>query len=87
MKKLWETTPSALDPRVEAFMSSLAVDKALLSEDIQGSIAHAAMLGDRKILPGDRAADLVSTLRAMLEQASAGSLVVDEDAEDIPPFV
>ena len=80
MKKLWETTPSALDPRVEAFMSSLSVDKALLSEDIQGSIAHAAMLGDQAILPGDRAADLVSTLRAMLQEAAAGCLAVDADA-------
>ena len=87
MKKLWETTPSALDPRVEAFMSSLAVDQALLSEDIQGSIAHAGMLGNQAILPGDRAADLVSTLRAMLQEAAAGSLAVDADAEDIHSFV
>jgi argininosuccinate lyase len=87
MNKLWETASVALDPRAEAFMSSLAVDRALLTDDIEGSIAHAAMLGNRGILPADRSTALVAALRNMLAEAAAGTLTVDEGAEDVHSFV
>lgn len=87
MKKLWETGASALDPKAEAFLSSLGVDKALLPEDIEGSIAHAAMLGAQGILPAERSAALVAALSDMLREAASGSLAAGGEAEDVHSFV
>ncbi len=87
MKKLWETEPGALDPRAEAFMSSVSVDKELLEEDLAGSIAHARMLGERGIVPKPDAAALVEALEDMLKAARSGELKVDESAEDVHSFV
>jgi len=87
MKKLWETGAPALDPKAEAFLSSLSVDKALLPEDIEGSLAHAAMLGAQGILPSERSAALVAALSDMLREAASGSLAAGGEAEDVHSFV
>jgi argininosuccinate lyase len=87
MRKLWESGDAGLDPRAEAFMSSLDVDKALLSEDIEGSIAHAAMLGAQGILPSARSSALVAALKAMLAEAASGTLAAGGEAEDVHSFV
>lgn len=87
MVKLWETSPSVLDPGLESFLSSLSVDAGILREDLQGSIAHASMLGERGILPKATAAELVAELRRMESEAVAGRLEIDPSAEDVHSFV
>ncbi len=87
MAKLWEVGSSGLDPRVDAFLSSVAVDRRLLPEDLEGSIAHARMLGAQGILPAASAKALVAELEALRAEAAAGSLVPDPKAEDVHSFV
>ena len=88
MAKIWETSKGGgLDPAMDAFLSSTSVDKRLLAEDLEGSMAHAAMLGETGILPKATADGLVDGLRALAAGAGDGSLVVDPAAEDIHSFV
>jgi argininosuccinate lyase len=89
MAKLWETSKSggALDPMIEKFLSSITFDNRLLPEDIEGSIAHAAMLGDKGILPKPIAEELGRGLAALAVGAEEGTLVVDPLSEDIHSFV
>lgn len=88
MAKLWETTKAgALDPGVDAFLSSVNVDQRLLAVDIEGSIAHATMLGERGIIGKETASSLAKALSALAVQAEEGSLVVDPAAEDVHSFV
>ncbi len=91
MAKLWDTSAAGsgtgLDPAIDAFLSSTLVDQRLLPEDLEGSIAHAAMLGQAGILPAEIAAELGRGLAALAVGAEEGSLVVDPTAEDIHSFV
>ncbi|HSV56345.1 MAG TPA: argininosuccinate lyase, partial [Magnetospirillaceae bacterium] len=75
------------DPRVDAFLSSAAVDYRLLPEDLEGSIAHARMLGRRGILPPASAEALATELEALRAEATSGSLTLDPRAEDVHSFV
>lgn len=85
--KLWETSPTGLDPRVDLFLSSLAVDSRLFEVDLEGSAAHAAMLGLCGIIPEASARALVEALTAMLAEARSGALKPDASAEDVHSFI
>lgn len=85
--KLWELGAGALNPKVEAFLSSLAVDKRFMEVDLEGSAAHASMLGKTGIIKRDMADSLVYAILEMLEEARAGKLEVDDGCEDIHSFV
>ena len=87
MLKLWEMSPTGLDPRVERFLSSLSVDTRLFEDDLQGSAAHAAMLGRVGVVPEATASALVRELSAMLDEARAGALTPAEPAEDVHSFI
>ncbi len=88
MAKLWETaSDGGIDPGIDAFLSSTSVDRRLLAEDLEGSIAHAAMLGERGILPAEAASALGKALAGLAVQAGEGSLAVDPTAEDVHSFV
>ena len=50
--KLWEGSyHKTLDSRTDDFNSSFSFDKRLWREDIEGSVAHATMLGECGIIP------------------------------------
>jgi argininosuccinate lyase len=85
--KLWETTPSGLDPRVDSFLSSNAVDSRLLEVDLQGSAAHAAMLGEQGILSQSKSNALAQALAAMLAEAQSGTLKPNPEAEDVHSYI
>jgi argininosuccinate lyase len=89
MAKLWQAgaTVGGLDPGVEAFLSSLSIDSKLLDEDIQGSIAHASMLGETGILSADDARAIVDCLAAIRAEAADGRLIVDPESEDVHSFI
>ncbi|MCL1854324.1 MAG: argininosuccinate lyase [Clostridia bacterium] len=88
MGKLWagrfEKPTSVL---LDDFQSSISFDWRLLRLDIQGSIAHAAMLGEQGILSREDAAEIVSGLAGILRDYEAGNLSVDTGAEDVHMFV
>ncbi|MDR1211267.1 MAG: argininosuccinate lyase [Spirochaetaceae bacterium] len=70
-----------------AFQASIKVDKVLAGDDIRGSRAHVAMLAKQGIIDGETAALLDAGLERIAQELESGSLVVDEDAEDIHSFI
>ncbi|WP_010261864.1 argininosuccinate lyase [Treponema primitia] len=70
-----------------AFQASISVDQRLAQDDIRGSRAHAAMLGEQGIIPRDTAAALDAELERIAVELESGTLTVDEGAEDIHSFI
>ena len=68
---------------VDAFNASIGYAKRLYEQDIQGSIAHATMLGEEGIIPAEDAAKIVEGLKGILEDARAGRIEWSTKAEDI----
>ena len=86
MDKMWAGRFSkALDKQADDFNSSLRFDGRMYREDIQGSIAHAAMLGEKNIISREDAALIITTLGEILSDIDEGKLVIDE-GEDIHMF-
>ncbi len=69
-------------PEVLAFTSSLAQDRALLQEDLVGSIAHLAMLSRQGIVPRADAVKIRETLLRLADEAATGALVLPAE-EDV----
>src|SRR5215216_3226215 len=66
----------------ERLNASIPFDIRLAPYDIQGSIAHARMLGERGIIPVKEVEDLVRGLRSVLEEVWSGRFswaLSDED--------
>ncbi len=83
-QKLWGGRFSKpTDPRVERFTSSIAVDHRLAAYDVQGSIAHAKMLGHCGIISRTESAALVRALSRILRQIDRGAWRPDLSAEDV----
>lgn len=76
-----------IDAGVNAFNSSIAFDARMYRHDIQGSIAHATMLGDCEIITKEDSAQLVTGLEGILADLDSGALEFDPNAEDIHMFV
>ncbi|MEC9406552.1 MAG: argininosuccinate lyase [Pseudomonadota bacterium] len=73
----------ATDPRVEAFTESVSFDARLAPYDIQGSIAHATMLGRCNILNEAETATVVAGLKAIADQIESGDFHWDTALEDV----
>lgn len=65
------------------FHSSIHFDQRLYREDIEGSIAHATMLGEQGLLSKLEAGQLIHALRALIVEIEAGTATFDPAAEDI----
>lgn len=76
-----------VDDTVNAFNSSIAFDGRMYKHDIQGSIAHATMLGDCGIISKDDSIALVDGLKDILNDIESGKLEFDMSAEDIHMFI
>jgi argininosuccinate lyase len=84
MSKLWGGRFSQeTHQEVEAFTSSLAVDQRLWQVDIQGSVAHAQMLGRQGILLQTEADQIVAGLSQISEELASGKVLIDPASEDI----
>ena len=71
-----------LHPFIEVFNASIGFDLILLQEDLDGSIAHARMLGSCGVISVDEADQLVQGLEAIRSEAHAGTFqpgLADED--------
>ena len=82
--KLWAGRFSKdIDGAANDFNSSIAFDKRLYREDIEGSLAHASMLGACGIIPRNDADALEKGLGDLLRDIEAGLVTFTADAEDI----
>ena len=69
------------------FNSSISFDSRMYKEDIEGSIAHATMLGRCGIIKEEEADDIVKGLKGILTDIENGTLHIDTEAEDIHTFI
>lgn len=76
-----------VDSTVNAFNSSIAFDGRMYRHDIQGSIAHATMLGDCGIISKEDSLEIIGGLKEILADIDSGKLELDPSAEDIHMFV
>ncbi len=88
MAKLWAgRTDGNICAVAEEFNSSISFDRRLFAEDIKGSVAHAEMLAAKHIISAQEARQIVDGLLGILDDVNAGTLAIDENAEDIHTFV
>ena len=71
------------DPLMEDFHSSISFDQRLYKEDIEGSIAHATMLGSIGVLKKEEADEIVVGLTEILRDIEEGRITFSKKAEDI----
>ncbi len=84
MAKMWGGRfRKSTDPVVERYTSSISVDWRLAKYDVEGSIAHAAMLGRCGIISKAEAKRLVQGLRQIERLIQSGRFAPDPKAEDI----
>ena len=69
------------------FNSSISFDSRMYKEDIEGSIAHATMLGRCGIIKEEEANDIIKGLKGILADIENGTLHIDTEAEDIHTFI
>ncbi len=82
--KLWGGRFSkAQDELTDDFNSSIRFDARMYRQDIEGSIAHAAMLGKQGIITAEDSELIQKTLREILSDVEAGKVEFLIDAEDI----
>ncbi|MGX8681428.1 MAG: argininosuccinate lyase, partial [Spirochaetales bacterium] len=88
MAKMWTgRTEGKVDNLADSFNSSISFDKKLYKQDIQGSMAHAAMLSKQGIIAFEEADSIISALTQILSDIESGNLKIDPKAEDIHMFV
>ncbi len=86
--KLWAGRFSKdTDNRVNSFNSSLSFDSRMYKNDIEGSMAHAKMLGATGIISGEDVEKIIEGLTGILADIENGKLTFDNDAEDIHMFI
>lgn len=72
-----------LDKKAEAFTASINFDRRLAKEDIQGSIAHCAMLVKTGIISSPEGEKIINGLREIEAEILAGRFSYDPSLEDI----
>lgn len=88
MEKMWAGRfAKALDKKADDFNSSIATDKRMYRQDITGSMAHAAMLGQQGIITKEESEKIIEALSVILSDIEEGKLEIDLEAEDIHMFV
>ncbi|MBQ6708616.1 MAG: argininosuccinate lyase [Clostridia bacterium] len=86
--KLWTGRFSKeADKKTNDFNSSIATDSRMYKEDIEGSIAHATMLGLQGIISSEDCEKIIEGLKQILSDINEGKLTIDPDAEDIHTFI
>jgi argininosuccinate lyase len=75
------------DERVNDFNSSIKFDSRMYRDDIEGSIAHATMLGECGIIGIEQSLEIIGGLNGILADIESGTLTFDPTAEDIHMFV
>lgn len=71
------------DTSVEAFTSSIQVDRRLYPYDIEGSVAHCRMLAKVGVITDEEASQLVEGLGRIKRDLDRGNFEFDDSLEDI----
>ena len=88
MAKMWAGRTDGVTDRIaDDFNSSIHFDSRMYAEDIKGSMAHAAMLGNQGIIAEDEADKIIEGLEKILADIESGDLEIDMSCEDIHMFV
>jgi len=83
-KQLWSGRfAQAVDPRVKSFGASVSFDRRLAPYDIQGSLAHARMLGACGILPAQDVRAIEKGLQRIRREVENGRFQWSVDDEDV----
>ena len=86
--KLWTGRfKKELDPRTNDFNRSLPFDSRMYRQDIEGSMAHAEMLGKTGIISADDCEKIIAGLTDILNDIESGKLQFDDVSEDIHTFI
>lgn len=84
MSKLWGGRfTKQTDQLVEEYTASILFDKELAEEDVQGSLAHVAMLGKCGIIPQEDADRIREGLLTILQRLRDGKVEFSVSDEDI----
>ncbi len=75
------------DQLVNNFNASISFDQKFYKQDINGSIAHVKMLAKQGILSEDDKTAIIGGLEGILRDIDNGTLVIDDEYEDIHSFV
>jgi len=87
-KKMWAGRfEKATDKTVNDYNSSLPFDSRMYAQDIEGSIAHSAMLARQGIISQKDADDIREGLLSIKADIESGKLTFDSEAEDIHMFI
>jgi argininosuccinate lyase len=84
MSKLWGGRFTKETNRlVEEFTASISFDQQLAVEDIEGSLAHAQMLGECGIIPQEDAENIKDGLKNIKQKIEKGEVLFSVEHEDI----
>lgn len=84
MKKLWAGRFAEKTSKIaEAFTESISFDKRLWRYDIEGSIAHAKMLGKQKIISQKDSSAIINGLKNIAGEIETGRFRFTVELEDI----
>ncbi|MDO5403554.1 MAG: argininosuccinate lyase [Eubacteriales bacterium] len=72
---------------VNNFNASISFDQKFFRQDIQGSIAHAAMLGETGIITKNESLEIQNGLKSILADIESGRLEITDEYEDIHTFM
>ena len=82
--KLWGGRFSEeMDSLVEEFNASIGFDQKMAVEDIQGSIAHATMLANQKIISPEESKKIIEGLESIADDIRRGKIEWQRSLEDI----
>ncbi len=75
------------DQLVYNFNASISFDQKFFRQDINGSIAHATMLGKTGIITEEESKQIIEGLNSILKEVESGELEIGMQYEDIHSFV
>ena len=88
MAKMWDARFGKVEnSRVNDFNSSISFDSRMFREDIEGSVAHAKMLGKCGIIAESESEKIVEALYQIKNDIESGALPINPEAEDIHMFI
>src|SRR4030042_929017 len=87
-KKVWGGRfRENINEAVDCFNSSIAFDRRLYSQDIEGSKAHFRMLAKQGIISDEEASMIIDALAEIKREIERGGYLIHNDSEDIHTLV
>ena len=83
--KLWQKENTSVSELIETFTvgRDKEFDALLAKYDVQGSIAHVAMLGEVGLMTKEESSKAIEALRQIANEVEEGKFTIDEGVEDV----